>query len=111
MVSAILTPLLQGDLEEFIHLLQHLFDAQAYGVALLVERVELGLGGGQGFALGGGDGLELGAECGYFCFSGCACFALALDDLNGAEDFLLEGLELFCGDPGTDGGCAGRGYL
>ena len=106
MVSAILTPLLQGDLEEFVHLLQHFFDALTDCVALLVEGVELGLRGGEGFALGRGDGFELGAECGYFCFSDGAGFALALDDLDGAEDFLLEGLELFCGDPGTDGGCA-----
>ena len=54
MVSAILTPLLQGDLEEFVHLLQHLFDALAYGFALLGEGGELGLDGDEGFALGGG---------------------------------------------------------
>ena len=46
--------------------MQHLFDALADGVALLVEGGELGLGGGEGFALRGALGFELGAECGYF---------------------------------------------
>src|SRR5271156_1548872 len=82
MVSAILTPLLQGDLEEFVHLLQHFFDALADGVAFLVEGVELVLRGGEGFALRGSESFELGAECGYFCFGGGAGFALALDDLD-----------------------------
>jgi hypothetical protein len=77
-------------LEEFVHLLEHLFDSKADGVALFVEGGDLGFDsanvafiGSQLLAEGGGFGLG--------CGSG---FAFALYDLYGTEDFLLERLEL-----------------
>src|SRR3981189_1553248 len=73
-------------LEEFVHLLEHLFDAEADGGALFVEGVELGFDGA-GVALVDG---ELFAEGGDLGLGGGAGFALALDDFDGAEDFLFE---------------------
>ena len=40
-------------LEEFVHLLEHLFDAQTNGVAFFVEGGEFGFGGAGGALLGG----------------------------------------------------------
>ena len=45
-------------------------------------------------------------EGGYFGLGGGAGFAFALDDLDGAEDFLLERLELVCADARAVAGCA-----
>jgi ABC-type cobalamin transport system permease subunit len=81
-------------LEEFVHLLEHLFYALADRFALLVEGLELGLGGA-------GLGAELGqliAEGGDLGLGGGAGFAFALDDLYGTEDFLFEGLEFVDAD-------------
>ena len=77
-------------LEEFVHLLEHLFDAEADGVALFVEGGEFGFDGA-GVALKCG---KLFAEGGDFGLGGGAGFAFALDDFYGAEDFLFERLEL-----------------
>ena len=97
-VWSIVSPFVVG-LEEFVHLLEHLFYAQADGVALFVEGGEFGFGGAWRCVLKVG---ELFAERGDFGLGGGAGFAFALDDLYGAEDFLLEGLELV----DADGGCA-----
>jgi hypothetical protein len=87
-------------LEEFVHLLEHLFDAKADLIALFVEGVELGFDcagvafkGGELFAEGGDFGLGVGAG-----------FAFALDDFDGAEDFLFERLELVGANTRADGG-------
>jgi hypothetical protein len=89
-------------LEEFVHLLEHLFDALADGFTLFGEGGEFGFDhGGEGLLLS-----ELGTERGYFGFGGGAGFALALYDFDGTEDFLLEGLELVGADAGGDGGRA-----
>jgi hypothetical protein len=89
-------------LEEFVHLLEHLFDALADGFTLFGKGGELGFDhGGEALRLG-----KLSAEGGYFGFGGGAGFALALDDFYGAEDFLFEGLELVGTDAGGDGGRA-----
>src|ERR1700729_2523239 len=78
-------------LEEFVDLVEHLFDALADEVAFLVEGGELGLDICLGLIVGG----ELGAEGGYFGLQGCvlrvgcgASFAFAFNYLNGLEDFL-----------------------
>ena len=73
------------NLEEFVHLLKHLFDALADSVALFVEGDDGGLG------FGGEEGLELElfAKVGGFGLGFGAGFALLLDDLYGTEDFLL----------------------
>jgi hypothetical protein len=81
-------------LEEFVHLLEHLFDALADCFALFSEGGEFGFGGGL-------LGRKLLTERGYFGLGGGAGFAFALDDFDGAEDFLLERLELV----DADGGC------
>jgi hypothetical protein len=87
-------------LEELVHLLEHLFDTEADLVALFVEGVELGFDGA-GVALKGG---ELFAEGGDFGLGGGAGFALALDDFDGTENFLFEGLELVGANTRADGG-------
>jgi hypothetical protein len=87
-------------LEELVHLLEHLFDAEADLVTLFVEGVELGFNGA-GVALKGG---ELFAEGGDFGLGGGAGFALPLDDFDGAEDFLFERLELVGANTRADGG-------
>ena len=74
-------------LEEFVHLLEHLFDTLADCFALFGEGGELGFGGGL-------LGRKLLTERGYFGLGGGAGFAFALDDFDGAEDFLLLGLQL-----------------
>ena len=48
---------------------------------------------------------EFFAEGGDFGFGCGAGFAFALDDFDGAEDFLFECLELVCADTRADGGC------
>jgi hypothetical protein len=87
-------------LEEFVHLLEHLFYAKADLVALFVEGVELGFDGA-GVAL---KGVELFAEGGDFGLGCGAGFAFALDDFYGAEDFLFERLELVGANTRADGG-------
>jgi hypothetical protein len=87
-------------LEELVHLLKHLFDAEADLVALFVESVELGFDC-PGVAL---KGCELLAEGGDFGLGGGAGFALALDDFDGAKDFLFERLELVGANTRADGG-------
>src|SRR5580692_6555755 len=67
-------------LEELVHLLEHLFDAEADGFTFFGEGSDLGLGhGGEGLLLG-----ELGSEGGDFGFGCGAGFAFAFDDLYGA---------------------------
>jgi hypothetical protein len=85
-------------LEELVHLLEHLLDSEANGVALFIEGGEFGFYGAR-VALICGDLL---AEGGDFGLGGGAGFAFTLDDLDGAEDFLLERLKLV----DTNGGCA-----
>ena len=85
-------------LEELVHLLEQLFNSEANGVALFVEGGEFGFYGAC-VALKCG---KLLAEGGDFGLCDGAGFAFALDDLYGAEDFLLERLELV----DADGGCA-----
>jgi hypothetical protein len=87
-------------LEEFVHLLEHLFDTEADLVALFVEGVELGFDG----ACVALKGVELFAEGGDFCLSGGTGFAFALDDFDGAENFLFERLELVGANSRADGG-------
>jgi len=87
-------------LEEFVHLLKHLFDTEADGFTLFVEGVELGFDGA-GVVLKGG---ELFAKGGDFGLGGGAGFAFALDDFDGAEDFLFERLELVGANTRADGG-------
>jgi hypothetical protein len=86
-------------LEQIVHLLQHLLDTLTDLIALLVEVAELGLGDGGGGSLG----LKLLAKALDLGFGGGTCFALALDDLDCAENLLLERLELVDAD---GGGCA-----
>jgi hypothetical protein len=86
-------------LEEFVHLLEHFFDAEADLVALFVEGGELGFYGA-GVALNGG---EVFVERGDLGLGGGAGFAFALDDFDGAEDFLFERLKLVRADTGADG--------
>jgi hypothetical protein len=88
-------------LEKFVHLLEHLFDAKADGIALFVEDVDFVFdGAGVAFVRG-----EFFAERGDFGFGGGAGFAFTLDDFYGAKDFLFEGLELVCADTRADGRC------
>jgi len=68
-------------LEEFIHLLEHFFDALADDVALLVESGDLGFFLGFGGGCGGLEQGQLGAEAFDFGFGGGAGFTLTLDDL------------------------------
>ena len=86
-------------LEEFVHLLEHLFDAEADLVALLVESVDLGFDGACVAFIDG----ELLAQGGDLGLGGGAGFAFALDDFDGAEDFLLERLELVGANARADG--------
>jgi hypothetical protein len=86
-------------LEEFVYLLEHLFDTDANDFALFVESGEFGFDGAGVVFVGG----EFFAEGGYFGLGGGAGFAFALDDFYGAKDFLFEGLELVCGDTRADG--------
>jgi hypothetical protein len=88
-------------LEEFVHLLEHLFDAKADGVALFVEDGDF-VFDGAGVAFIGG---EFFAEGGDFGFGGGAGFAFTLDDLDGAEDLLFECLKLVDADTRADGRC------
>lgn len=91
--------LLRVGLEEFVDLLQHLFDADANGVAFFVEGVEFGFdGAGVVF-----ERSEFFAERGDFSLGGGAGFALFFDDFYGAENLLFEGLELVRGDTRADG--------
>jgi hypothetical protein len=88
-------------LEEFVHLLEHFFDAKADCVAFLVEGGDLGFYGAYVALLGG----ELFAERGYFGLGGGAGLAFFFDDFDGTENFLLERLELVCANTRADGGC------
>jgi hypothetical protein len=81
-------------LEEFVHLLEHLFDAEADCLALFVEGGEFGFyGAGVVFVRS-----EFFTKRGYFCLGVGAGFAFFFDDLYGAEDLLFECLELVGGD-------------
>jgi hypothetical protein len=86
-------------LEELVDLLEHLFDTDAYLLALFVEGVELGF---DGLLVALIDG-ELFAERGDFGLGGGAGFAFALDDFYGTENFLLERLELVGANARADG--------
>jgi hypothetical protein len=88
-------------LEEFVHLLEHLFYAEANGIALFVESGEFGFGGA-GVALIQG---QLFTERGDFSLGCGAGFTLFFDDFYGTEDFLLERLEFICADTRVDGRC------
>ena len=100
-------------LEEFVDLVEHLFDALADEVALLIEGGELGLDVGLGLIVR----AELGAESGYLGLQGRvlrvgrgAGFAFAFDDLYCLEDFLFEGLEFIDADA-TGKGCCTHIYF
>jgi hypothetical protein len=81
-------------LEEFVHLLKHLFDAETDSFALFVEGGEFGFyGAGVAFVRG-----KFFTERGYLGLSGGAGFAFALDDLYSAEDLLFECLKLVGAD-------------
>ena len=82
-------------------MLEHLFYAEADGLALFIEGGEFGFCGA-GIALIRG---ELVAERSDFGFGGGAGFAFALDDFYGAEDLLFECLDFVGGDTWADGGC------
>jgi hypothetical protein len=72
-------------LEEIVHLLKHFFYTLTDAVTLFIES------GNGGLSLGGEKGLELKllAEGGSLGLGFGAGFALLLNDLYGAEDFLL----------------------
>ncbi len=83
-------------LEEFVHLLQHFFDAESDLIALLVHGGDLSLGGvGRASEL-----VELLTQRGGLGFGGGAGLALAAHDFYRAEDLLLKGLELVGADAG-----------
>ena len=88
-------------LEEFVHLLEHLFDAYADCVAFFVEGVEFGFDG----ACAGLERSEFFAERDDFGLGGGAGFAFLLDDFYSTEDFLFQRLELVCADTRADGRC------
>ena len=80
-------------------MLEHLFDTDADLFALFVEGAEFGF---DGLLVALIDG-ELFAERGDFSLGGGAGFAFAFDDLDGAQDFLFERLELVGANAGADG--------